>query len=161
MSNFYLEVIKKSPRYLSKQRVADLALLEPNMRRKVEAILKDAKGNGLDLMVFETYRSKERQKQLFAQGVTKLKNVGVHHYGLACDLVRVHNGEPSWDGDFSLVGHLAKAHALIWGGDWGTPDQHHTFIDAPHVQWCSVKDQTKLMNGTWYPDASYNPYEHL
>jgi hypothetical protein len=131
------------------------------MRRKVLAVVAEAQAHGVPLMVFETYRSTQRQKELYTQGATKLKVVGVHHFGLACDLVKVVNGEPSWDGSFDLVGHLAKAHNLIWGGDWGTPHAHHTFIDEPHVQWCSVHDQAKLLAGKWYPGDDYNPYDHL
>jgi hypothetical protein len=44
---------------------------------------------------------------------TKLKTVGVHHYGLACDLVKDIAGEPSWKGDFAFLGRLAKKHRLI------------------------------------------------
>ena len=96
--------------------------------------------------------------QLFNQGATKLRNVGVHHYGLACDIVKDINGEPSWKGDFTFLGGLAKAHGLIWGGDWGTPNVHHTFLDMDHVQRCSIGDQASLFRGEWYPDETYNPY---
>jgi D-alanyl-D-alanine carboxypeptidase len=121
MGNFFTDVIKKSPKLTSKKRVADMALLEPETRKRVRAIIADAKEHGLKLMVFETYRSGVRQTELFNQGATKLKKVGVHHYGLACDLVRDVNGEPSWKGDFDLLGRLAHHHGLIWGGDWETP----------------------------------------
>lgn len=99
-----------------------------------------------------------RYPPLFNQGATKLKTVGVHHYGLACDLVKSVGGKPSWKGDFSLLGELAHAYGLIWGGDWGTPNVHHTFIDEVHVQRCSIKRQGALFRGEWYPDAAYNPY---
>ncbi len=161
MGNFYTDVIKIDHRFGSTERVSDVQLLEPNVRRKVMAIIEDAKGHGLDLMVYETYRSQQRQQMLYQQGVTKLKNVGVHHFGLACDIVKVIHGEPSWDGSFDLIGHLAKNHDLIWGGNWGTPDAKHTFVDQPHVQWCSLKDQKALFAGAWYPDPAYNPYEHI
>ena len=94
---------------------------------------------------------------------TQLRKVGVHHYGLCLrDLVKDVDGQPSWDGSFALLGKLAKDHQLIWeGGDWGRPNVKHSFIDQPHVQWCSVADQTKLFAGTWYPDSDYNPYQHL
>jgi hypothetical protein len=72
---------------------------------------------GIALMIFETYRSEDRQLALFNQGATKLKNVGVHHYGLACDLVKNINGEPSWKGDFGFLGELADENGMIWGGD--------------------------------------------
>ena len=158
MSDFYTDVIKKDPRFKTTKIVSDVKLLEPVTRQLVQSIIDDAKAHGLELMVFETYRSQARQTQLFNQGATKLKTVGVHHYGLACDLVKSVGGKPSWKGDFSLLGELAHAYGLIWGGDWGTPNVHHTFIDEVHVQRCSIKRQGSLFRGEWYPDASYNPY---
>jgi len=107
---------RRARKFSSRKRVADLTLLEPVTRKLVPAIIADAKEHGVELMVFETYRSKQRQTDLFNNGATLLKNVGVHHYGLACDLVRDINGEPSWKGDFSLVGRFAHHHQLIWAG---------------------------------------------
>ena len=43
-----------------------------------------------------------------AQTATQLKTVGVHHYGLACDLVKDIGGSASWKVDFSFLGKLAK-----------------------------------------------------
>ena len=158
MGNFFEDVIQPDPRCHSTQPISDPALLEPNTRAAVQAIIADAATNEMTLMIFETYRSQERQALLFSQGVTQLKTVGVHHYGLACDLVKSVNGEPNWKGDFSLIGHLAQAHGLVWGGDWGRPDLPHSFRDYPHVQRCSVADQARLFRGEWYPNDTYNPY---
>jgi hypothetical protein len=96
---------------------------------------------------------------LFNQGATKLRKVGVHNYGLACDIVKSINGQPSWKGDFSMLGQLARDHGLIWGGDWGNPTIHHTFVDAVHVQRCTVSRQAALFRGDWYPDDAYDPYQ--
>ena len=158
MSNFFTDVISKYPNLHSTGRVSDVELLEPVTKQRVDAIIADAKAHGIDLMVFETYRSQERQQVLFEQGVTKLRQVGVHHYGLACDIVKSLNGEPSWKGDFSLLGQLAKEHGLIWGGDWGAPNRQHSFVDNVHVQRCTVGQQASLFRGEWYPDDDYNPY---
>jgi len=159
MSNFYTDTIKDSPKFNSTERISDLQLLEPKTRELVEKIIADTKAHGFDLMVFETYRSQARQSLLFAQGATKLKNVGVHHYGLACDIVKSINGQPSWKGDFSILGQMAHAHGLIWGGDWGTPSVHHSFIDSDHVQRCSIAKQGSLFLEKWYPDDNYDPYQ--
>jgi len=83
----------------------------------------------------------------------------VHHYGLACDIVKSINGQPSWKGDFSILGQMAHAHGLIWGGDWGTPSVHHSFIDSDHVQRCSIAKQGSLFLEKWYPDDNYDPYQ--
>ncbi|KWT86783.1 M15 family metallopeptidase [Candidatus Magnetominusculus xianensis] len=160
MANFYTDVIVKDSRFESVNRVGDLNLLEPITRGKVQAIISDAKAHGVDLMVFETYRSQARQDELFKQGATKLRIVGVHHYGLACDIVKSIGGDPSWKGGFSLLGRLAHQHGLIWGGDWGNPTIHHNFIDAVHVQRCSIIRQASLFRGEWYPDNAYEPYNN-
>ena len=157
MSNFYTDVIEQDPRFNSTSLINDVALLEPVTRAAVQAIITDAKPHGIDFMAFETYRSQARQQLLFNQGATKLRTVGVHHYGLACDIVKSIDGAPSWKGDFSLLGTLAQAHGLIWGGDWGAPGVHHSFIDSDHVQRCTLADQVGLFAGTWYPGPDYDP----
>jgi hypothetical protein len=159
MGTFFTDTIQQSPKYKSKKRVADLDLLEPETRRRVEAIVADAKTHGLDLMVFETFRSQARQTDLFNAGASKLKSVGVHHYGLACDITRSVGGEPSWSGDFNLLGALAHQHKMLWGGDWGNPNIPHAFVDSVHVQRCALGRQAKLFRGEWYPDDGYDPYK--
>jgi len=158
MGNFYTDVIEPDSRFSSTTRIADVALLEPTTRRLVQQIVNAAEGMGISVMVFETYRSQARQQELFNNGATKLRTVGVHHYGLACDIVRVAGGEPSWKGDFSFLGELAHSSGMIWGGDWGNPDIKHSFVDAVHVQRCTIARQAGLFAGTWYPDDAYNPY---
>jgi len=159
MGNFYTDVIQPDPQFNSTSRIADPALLEPVTRQLVMMIIEQAANMGFNMMIFETYRSQVRQQMLFDQGATQLRQVGVHHYGLACDIVKNINGEPSWKGDFSFVGQLAHSAGLIWGGDWGTPNQHHSFIDQPHLQRVTVARQGALFAGTWYPSADYNPYK--
>jgi hypothetical protein len=156
--SFYTDVIVKDARFNTTARVSDVNLLEPVTRAAVEAIISDAKALGIDLIAFETYRSQARQQQLFDQGASKLRAVGVHHYGLACDLVKMIGGEPSWKGDFSFLGQFARHHGLVWGGDWGSPGTPHSFIDAVHVQRCAVALQPALFSGNWYPDGNYDPF---
>jgi hypothetical protein len=108
-------------------------------------------------MIFETYRSQQRQTELFNQGASKLRTVGVHHFGLACDFVKDINGEPSWKGDFGFLKKLAEDNGLIWGGDWGNDTIVHSFVDSDHVQRVNVADQTKLFDLAWYPDMNYQP----
>jgi hypothetical protein len=159
MGNFFTDVITPDPRFTTTSIVNDLELLEPTTRAAVQAIIADAQAQGIHLIAFETYRSQQRQQFLHDTGKSQLRTVGVHHYGLACDLVKVVNGKPTWDGDYSFLGVLAKAHGLIWGGDWGDPTVHHSFIDSDHVQRVSVAEQTQLFAGTFYPEAAPLPDE--
>ena len=99
--NFYTNVIKTSLAFKSKERVSALNLLEPEVRRRMQNVIDDAKLLGHELRIIETYRSKERQLELFNQKKTKLRNVGVHHYGLAADVVKIVNGKAFW----AAIGH--------------------------------------------------------
>lgn len=159
MGNFFTDILEQEPRFHSHKPIGDLDLLEPITRSLVQQIIQDASALGIELVAFETYRSQERQQDLFNQHATQLRKVGVHHYGLACDLVKVVGGTPSWKGDFTFLGRLAYQYKLIWGGDWGTPDQPHKLFDAVHVQRCSVARQAALFRGDWYPDEKYDPYQ--
>lgn len=159
MGTFYTDVISADVRFGTVNRVTDSSLLEPMTRRLVEGLVASAHQMGIEVMIYETYRSQNRQQALFENGASKLRTVGVHHYGLACDIVRVVSGEPSWKGDFSFLGQLARSSGLIWGGDWGDPRIKHSFIDSVHVQRCTVARQGNLFAGAWYPDDTYNPYE--
>ena len=157
--SFFTDVIEKDLRFGSVDRVKDVDLLEPTMRAAVAAILADAESAGTPLAVTETYRSSQRQIELFNEKKTRLRNVGVHRYGLACDFMKVvPAGDDPWAGDWSFLGELAKAHGLIWGGDWGNPSAAHSFRDYDHVQRCALLDQPGLFEGTWYPDDSYDPW---
>lgn len=161
MKNFYKNIILKDQRINTLDRIDDLELLEPVTRQKIISVINDARSNGVELLVFETFRSKARQQFLFEQGVTKLREVGVHHFGLACDLVLNINGAPSWEGDFSILGRLSRKYGLIWGGDWGKPYEKNNFVDAAHLQRCSIIKQSSLFSFKWYPKADYNPFEEV
>lgn len=158
MSNFYREVIVRDLRFHLPGRCSDSMLLEPRTRELASAVVEGARAEGVRLMVYETYRSRERQTLLHDRGATKLREVGVHHYGLAFDLVRDVDGEPSWKGSFAVLGRLGRKYGLVWGGDWGDPTKKHSFVDAVHLQRISVARQGDLFRGVFYPDDSYDPY---
>lgn len=162
MDNFYKDKICHDHRFETLLQVNDIMLLEPKFRAKVEGIVKDAKTKGVELLVLETYRSKARQVILWNKGATKLKTVGVHHFGLACDLgILKSNGSINWQADYGILGKMAVTWRVIWGGDWGLPKQPHNFRDYDHVQAISVRRQTMLFNGTWYPSGNYDPITEL
>jgi hypothetical protein len=157
--SFYTETIVGCPEFDTTSRIETPFLLEPETALRVARVMYYAKVMGHELMVFETFRSQERQQLLFDKGASHLKQVGVHHFGLACDLVKSIDGEPSWKGDFGFLGMLARKHGLVWGGDWGSPGGTHPFVDSVHVQRCTVARQQALFASTWYPDVNYDPYK--
>ena len=152
MANYYQDVIVPDSRFQSVDRISDLDLLEPAMRASVVSIVSAALPRVLG--VFETYRSNARQRYLFSIGESKLQNVGVHHFGLAADLVVLIDGQWNWKVDYSFLGPLAKAAGLVWGGDWAEPGIKHHFVDSDHVQRVTLKQEAGLLAGTWYPEET-------
>jgi hypothetical protein len=151
--NFYTDVIQQDDRFTSTDAIKDMELLEPTFRAKVVAIMAASRSAGTELVVTETYRSSERQQQLFDEQKTRLRMVGVHHYGLACDFAKAINGRLSWDGDWNFLIDLANAHGVISGGDWGQPDKEHSFRDWDHIQGVTLDQQSGLFAGTFYPGS--------
>jgi hypothetical protein len=153
VGNFFTDVISNDPRFNSSSRINDIALLEPVTRVAVQNIIAAAAANGIVLEPFETYRSDMRQQLLYSQHATKLQTEGVHHFGLACDLVKVINRKPSWAGDFTFLIGLCKQYDMISGNDWGEPGIQHSFVDADHIQRVTLAQQPALFSGAWYPDT--------
>jgi hypothetical protein len=155
--NFYTDIIRKDPRFRSVESVRDPALLEPVTRIALEAVIADAEKLGIRLEITETYRSVERQQHLYLTHATQLRDVGVHHYGLAADVCKIVEGKASWEGDWTFLRDLAARHGLISGVDWGHPERPHGFCDSDHVQRIRVEDQERLFAGAWYPAEDYSP----
>jgi hypothetical protein len=160
MGNFYQDTILRSSYFKSEATVRDIMLLEPVTRKAVQNVIHDAMqlDPPVRLVITETYRSTNRQTNLFRQGLTKLDGLtparaGVHHFGLAADFAKVVNGLATWGGDWSFLRTLAERHGLISGLDWGLPDVRHSFVDPDHVQRATLAEQAALFAGTWYPSG--------
>lgn len=92
------------------------------------------RGAGTPVMIFEAWRSPQRQASLYAQGRTAPGKIitkadawqSIHQLGLAVDIVFDRNGQPSWDGDYAAVAPHFQSLGLEWLGGIG---------DKPHFQW--------------------------
>ena len=158
--SFYTDVLMKSPVFKSSAVCKDTMMLEPGTRAAILALLDDARRQGHDLRIGETYRSPARQRVLFSEGYTQLKNVGCHGYGVACDLNLFDGGKYVADGKaYAFLADLGKKHGLIWGGDWGEPNKPHSFHDWDHCQRIPVWRQHALFSGQFYPPEDYDPYK--
>jgi hypothetical protein len=157
--SFYNTVIRNSKYFGSDVVCKDVAMLEPGTRAAVLAMLADAKTEGVDLRVLETYRSQTRQSALFQERRTQLRTVGCHGYGIACDFGVFVNGRYAEDNKpYVFLRELARKHGMISGQDWGH-SKEGGFVDSGHVQRCPVWRQPALFNGSWYPPATdYDPY---
>lgn len=90
---------------MAQERDNALEHLHPLFREKVKALLEKLAAEGLPFLVFEGFRSPQRQRRLYAQGrttpgriVTKARPwLSNHQYGVAADFVLFEHGAWSWD----------------------------------------------------------------
>ncbi len=146
--SFYTEVIVHDPRFRQRSVCRDPALLFPPFRELIRQIIAEAGAQKQIFQITETYRSTERQRYLWAEGATQLRDNSVHHYGLACDFVRIIGGKAIWTNPahtYAMLGKLAAERRLVWGGDWPS------VRDYTHIQYIQVADQDKLFSNLWYP----------
>jgi len=156
---FYSTVIRNSKAYRSDAVCKDVGLLEPGTRSAVLALIADAKAQGIDLRLLETYRSQTRQSALFMRHATQLRTVGCHGYGVAVDfgvfIKGVYQGSAK---PYNFLRDMARKHGLISGIDWGHL-KSGSFVDSGHVQRVPVWRQDALFSGAWYPaETGYDPY---
>lgn len=85
-------------------------------------------------IITEGMRTKERQRELFAKGLSKTMN-SRHLVGLAVDFAPLIDGQVTWKWPaFKPVADAFKAAAkeldiaIEWGGDW------KRFKDGPHIE---------------------------
>ena len=149
MANFF-DKLKTSSIFHSLNVCRDMEILYPPMRTAVELMVGQAEKQGLRVAVFETFRSAERQTQLYAQGHTLLKTNGMHHFGVAADIVFLDgDGHFTWpdknDPRWQTLGHCGRLFGLFWGGDW------KGFRDCPHFQFIpgTTEAQGKIINGVY------------
>src|SRR6266478_5705542 len=149
--SFYDTVLRNSKAFRSDQVCKDMTLLEPGTRMAVDGMLADAKADGHDLRVLETYRSQTRQSYLFTKHATQLRIVGCHGYGVAVDFgVFVDGRYQENDKPYQFLDALAEKHGMVSGLRWGHRDGRRIgFIDSGHVQRVPIFRQQALFNGIW------------
>ncbi|MBO4548521.1 MAG: M15 family metallopeptidase, partial [Abditibacteriota bacterium] len=104
--------------------------LRPGAREACECFLKECQASGLDIFITETYRSQERQNELYAQGRTKPGKV------VTWTTSSNHTGRQAWDVSFKstgydelskfyMAGEIAESLGITWGGSWKKQDLPH------------------------------------
>lgn len=116
----------------------DKTLLHPELQEIVKQFEAACKKAGLNVLVTETYRTKEEQDELYAQGRTTPGNIvtnakyplSPHCWGVAFDFCRNVRGREYDDSDgfFKKCGEIGKSLGLAWGGDF------RSFVDKPHLE---------------------------
>ena len=125
--------------------------LQEPVRKRVNAFIRAAKAQGIDLLVTSTYRDIEAQNALYAQGRTAPGQVvtnakggeSMHNYRCAVDVVPLIAGKCCWSDEalWRRIGQLGKAAGLEWAGDW------KSFVETPHFQYTGGLSLEQLRTG--------------
>ena len=132
IAEHFCKEIVTSDYFLGNGRCNYMPLLFPELRDKVNEIV-DSISN---LFPFETYRSNVRQAFVYHQGFSKIRQNGMHFYGVACDVVFKDGGGWTWDGNYKAVVNKRDNVGLYGCGKW----------DLAHVQLIPVWRQRYLRN---------------
>lgn len=132
---------------MSVERCDDVNQLHPKVKELAEKLLFEARRQGLNIRVIDTYRSKERQDYLYAQGRTRPGAIvtnargsdmsSYHNWRLAFDCINNQKGDEYNSTVLAKLGKIGQTLGLEWGGGWSS------FKDAPHFQYTfglSIKD---------------------
>lgn len=130
-----------------KKRCDDINQLHPKVKELAEKLIKEAKAQGLNMKIIDTYRSKERQDYLYEQGRTRPGQIvtnakgsdmsSYHNWRLAFDCIQNVPGKEYDDAFLKKLGKIGQSIGLEWGGGWSS------FKDSPHFQYTfglSIKD---------------------
>ena len=87
-----------------------------------------AKKKGINLVILELYRSKERQEELVKEGKSQTQN-SLHLVGLAADLAVMKNGKPVMEDceEYHILGQMWEEMGGIWGGRFKTLNDIYHF----------------------------------
>ncbi|EIZ2371802.1 M15 family metallopeptidase, partial [Listeria monocytogenes] len=102
-----------------------------NTKVAARKLLDWAENSGIEVLIYETIRTKEQQSANVASGASQTMR-SYHLVGQALDFVMAKGKTVNWGGYRSANAKkfIAKAKALgfTWGGDWDG------FVDNPHLQ---------------------------
>lgn len=99
--------------------------LAPKFREKVERFIAEVNKTAAVIFITETFRSDERQKELIAAGLSRVKRSN-HQDGLAVDIA--FTGAELYPADqkkWRAVADIAKKYGIDWGYDLWRWDKPH------------------------------------
>lgn len=105
-----------------------LSDLNPRVAALCSEFINRCKAEGIDIIITSTYRDKESQDALYAQGrtapgkiVTNAKGgQSFHQWKIAFDFAPIVNGKVQWDDLelFTKCGEIGESIGLEWAGRW-------------------------------------------
>ncbi|QEZ16136.1 DUF5776 domain-containing protein, partial [Listeria monocytogenes] len=117
--------------YYYSRSLANVNKLADNTKAAARKLLDWAENSGIEVLIYETIRTKEQQSANVASGASQTMR-SYHLVGQALDFVMAKGKTVNWGGYRSANAKkfIAKAKALgfTWGGDWDG------FVDNPHLQ---------------------------
>lgn len=123
---------------------SDISELTDTAQKACNLFLSRCTDIGLKVRIAETYRSQERQNELYAQGRTTPGNIVTwtknsrHTSRRAWDICQNVKGKEYSDRNFfKACGAVAKELDISWGGNWKTPDMPHFEIGT---NWTAPKE---------------------
>ncbi|EAE7358377.1 M15 family peptidase [Listeria monocytogenes] len=117
--------------YYYSRSLANVNKLADNTKAVARKLLDWSENNGIEVLIYETIRTKEQQAANVASGASQTMR-SYHLVGQALDFVMAKGKTADWGAYRSDKGKkfVAKAKSLgfEWGGDWSG------FVDNPHLQ---------------------------
>ncbi|EAD9550697.1 M15 family peptidase [Listeria monocytogenes] len=117
--------------YYYSRSLANVNKLADNTKATARKLLDWSESNGIEVLIYETIRTKEQQAANVASGASQTMR-SYHLVGQALDFVMAKGKTVDWGAYRSDKGKkfVAKAKSLgfEWGGDWSG------FVDNPHLQ---------------------------
>ncbi len=102
--------------------------LHPAVASKASVFLSRCKAAGIDVIITSTFRDRQAQDALYAQGRTTPGAIctnakageSFHNYRCAFDFVPIVNGKAQWSDDalFQKCGEIGESVGLEWAGRW-------------------------------------------
>ena len=112
----------------------DIEELKKELQPLVKSFLEKAKVGVWHAELTETYRTQERQLELYKAGKTPAKVATYHNWRLAFDIAMFKNGRKQVSWDFKLyakVAPIAEKMGFTWGGRWKVRDGCHFQWEKP------------------------------
>jgi peptidoglycan L-alanyl-D-glutamate endopeptidase CwlK len=113
--------------------------LHPKVKVLCQKFIDECKTQGIDVIITSTYRDKESQSALYAQGrtapgkIVTNANAGdsFHNYRVAFDFCPIVNGKAQWENLalFKQCGLIGQNLGLDWAGNW------KSFKESAHLQY--------------------------
>lgn len=138
IAKWYKENIKTSDEFNTKSPCNNIDLLFPEFRSLIETMIKEYfEVHQTEPYILETYRSNDLQKVYYNRGASKIRKDGMHHFGIAVDLVgKDEDGHIDYDVlDYQWLRTWAQKNDIVVL-NW----------ELAHFQYISVSNQQTLRN---------------